>query len=35
MMFLSGLYLISFIVMQLLPGFRQLKNVPAPDVEPE
>ena len=35
MMFLSGLYLISFIVMQLLPGFRQLKNVPTPDVEPE
>ena len=35
MMFLSGLYLISFIVMQLLPGFRQLKNVPTADVEPE
>ena len=35
MMFLSGLYLVSFIVMQLLPGFRQLKNVPTAEVEPE
>ena len=35
MMILSGLYLTSFIVVQLLPGFKRLKNAISLDVEAE
>lgn len=35
MMFLSGLYLVSFIVVQLLPGFKRLKNAMSLGVEAE